>query len=235
MLKISGLSASYGPVRALEEVSLEVPEGGIVTLLGSNGAGKTTTLRVISGLLRPTTGSVEFLGRRIDRRTPEAIVAMGISHVPEGRQLFVDMSVMENLMLGAYTRRDKHGVEKDVKRMMEFFPVLGERRNAHAGLLSGGEQQQLAIARGLMSRPRLLLLDEPSLGLAPLIIRGIFDHIQRINKEDGVTVLLVEQDAMLALGLATYGYVLETGRVAIAAESRHLQEDEGVRRSYLGY
>lgn len=235
MLKISGISAAYGPVRALEEVSLEVPEGAIVTLLGSNGAGKTTTLRVISGLLRPMSGSVEFLGRRIDRRPPENIVSMGISHVPEGRQLFVDMSVMENLMLGAYTRRDKAGVQKDVSRMMEFFPVLGQRRTAHAGLLSGGEQQQLAIARGLMSRPRLLLLDEPSLGLAPLVIHGIFEHIQRINREDGVTVLLVEQDAMLALGLATYGYVLETGRVAIAAESKQLREDENVRRSYLGY
>jgi len=235
MLKISGVSASYGPVRALTDVSLAVPDGAIVTLLGSNGAGKTTTLRVISGLLRPTGGSVEFMGRRIDRRAPESIVSMGISHVPEGRQLFVEMSVLDNLQLGAYTRRDRAGVEKDIQRMMEFFPILGQRRQAHAGLLSGGEQQQLAIARGLMSRPRLLLLDEPSLGLAPLIIRGIFEHIQRINREDGVTVLLVEQDAMLALRLATYGYVLETGRVAISAASAALREDETVRRSYLGY
>jgi len=235
MLKISDVSASYGPVRALTDVSLEVPDGAIVTLLGSNGAGKTTTLRVISGLLRPTGGSVEFMGRRIDRRAPESIVSMGISHVPEGRQLFVEMSVLDNLQLGAYTRRDRAGVEKDIQRMMEFFPILGQRRQAHAGLLSGGEQQQLAIARGLMSRPRLLLLDEPSLGLAPLIIRGIFEHIQRINREDGVTVLLVEQDAMLALRLATYGYVLETGRVAISAASAALREDETVRRSYLGY
>jgi branched-chain amino acid transport system ATP-binding protein len=235
MLTISGVSASYGPVRALSDISLEVPAGAIVTLLGSNGAGKTTTLRVISGLLRPTSGSVEFMGRRIDRRAPESIVSMGISHIPEGRQLFVEMSVIDNLMLGAYTRRDRAGVEKDVQRMMDYFPVLGTRRHSQAGLLSGGEQQQLAIARGLMSRPRLLLLDEPSLGLAPLVIHGIFEHIKRINTEDGVTVLLVEQDAMLALRLANYGYVLETGRVAISATSESLREDENVRRSYLGY
>ncbi|HEY8766762.1 MAG TPA: ABC transporter ATP-binding protein [Dehalococcoidia bacterium] len=235
MLKISGVSASYGPVLALASVSLEVPEASIVTLLGSNGAGKTTTLRVVSGLLRPSQGSVEFMGRRIDRRSPEAIVAMGISHIPEGRQLFTDMTVMENLMLGAYTRRDRAGVQRDVERMTEYFPILGERRGKHAGLLSGGEQQQLAIARGLMSRPRLLLLDEPSLGLAPLVIRGIFDHIKRINREDGVTVLLVEQDAMLALSVASYGYVLETGRVAIEDKSERLRADENVRRSYLGY
>ncbi|MEK7247356.1 MAG: ABC transporter ATP-binding protein [Chloroflexota bacterium] len=235
MLKISGVSAAYGPVQALSDVSLEVPAGVIVTLLGSNGAGKSTTLRVISGLLRPTSGSVEFMGRRIDRRAPESIVSMGISHIPEGRQLFTDMTVMENLMLGAYTRRDRGGVQRDVQRVMDYFQILGTRRDAHAGLLSGGEQQQLAIARGLMSRPRLLLLDEPSLGLAPLVIRGIFEHIQRINKEDGVTVLLVEQDAMLALSLASYGYVLETGRVVISAASGRLREDEGVRRSYLGY
>jgi ABC-type branched-chain amino acid transport systems, ATPase component len=235
MLKISGVSASYGPVLALASVSLEVPEGSIVTLLGSNGAGKTTTLRVVSGLLRPSQGSVEFMGRRIDRRSPEAIVAMGISHIPEGRQLFTDMTVMENLMLGAYTRRDRAGVQRDVERMTEYFPILGERRDKHAGLLSGGEQQQLAIARGLMSRPRLLLLDEPSLGLAPLVIRGIFDHIKRINREDGVTVLLVEQDAMLALSVANYGYVLETGRVAIEDKTERLRADENVRRSYLGY
>lgn len=235
MLRISNLRASYGPVPALHDVSIEVPDGGIVTLLGSNGAGKSTTLRVISGLLRSSGGSVEFMGKRIDRRPAEAIVGMGISHVPEGRQLFVDLSVMENLSLGAYIRRDRASVKADLDRVMTYFPILRDRRKQPAGSLSGGEQQQLAIARGLMSRPRLLLLDEPSLGLAPIVVRGIFDIIRRINKEDGVTILLVEQDATLALSVATYGYVLETGRVAIANESERLREDETVRRVYLGY
>jgi len=235
MLKISGLQASYGQVLALESVSLEVPQGSIVTLLGANGAGKTTTLRVVSGLLRSQSGTVEFMGRRIDRRPPEMLVSMGISHVPEGRQLFSEMSVMENLLLGAYSRADKAGVLADVDQMFLYFPILKERREQSAGSLSGGEQQQLAIARGLMSRPRLLLLDEPSLGLAPLIVRGIFEIITRINREQGVTILLVEQDASLALSVASYGYVLETGRVVMADESAKLREDENVRRSYLGY
>ncbi len=235
MLKISGVRAAYGPVQALDSVSLSVPEGAIVTLLGSNGAGKTTTLRVISGLVRPAAGTVEFMGRRIDRRPPEWIVRAGVSHVPEGRQLFADMTVLENLALGAHTRRDRKSVRADMERMFAYFPILEERRTQVAGALSGGEQQQLAIARGLMSRPRLLLLDEPSLGLAPRVIRGIFEIIQQVNKDEGVTILLVEQDASLALSLAGYGYVLETGRVVMADESARLREDEGVRRSYLGY
>jgi branched-chain amino acid transport system ATP-binding protein len=235
MLKISGISASYGPIKALEDVSVEVPEGTIVTLLGANGAGKTTTLRVASGLLRPASGTVEFRGRRTERRPAASLVSMGMSHVPEGRQLFTEMSVTENLMLGGYSRRDRAGVRRDAERMAEYFPVLRERSGQAAGLLSGGEQQQLAIARGLMSKPRLLLLDEPSLGLAPLVVRGIFEIIQRINKEEGVTILLVEQDAALALGVASYGYVLEAGRVVVAGESAKLQGDEAVRRSYLGY
>ena len=235
MLKISGLRASYGQVLALESVSLEVPQGSIVTLLGANGAGKTTTLRVVSGLLRPQGGTIEFMGRRIDRRPPEMLVSMGISHVPEGRQLFSEMSVIENLMLGAYSRADKAGVLADVDQMFLYFPILKARREQTAGSLSGGEQQQLAIARGLMSRPRLLLLDEPSLGMAPLIVRGIFEIITRINREQGVTILLVEQDATIALSVASYGYVLETGRVVMAAASAKLREDENVRRSYLGY
>jgi len=235
MLKVRDLRAAYGPILALEGISIDVPEGSIVTLLGSNGAGKTTTLKVISGLLRPLAGSIEFMGRPIHRRSPESIVSMGISHVPEGRQLFVELSVMENLRLGAYTRNDKAAIKTDIERVMGYFPILRERREQKAGSLSGGEQQQLAIARALMSRPRLLLLDEPSLGLAPLVVRGIFQIIKTINREEGVTILLVEQDATLALNAAAYGYVLETGRVVIADESARLREDENVRRSYLGY
>ena len=235
MLKVKSIRAAYGPVLALENVSLEVKQGSIVAVLGSNGAGKTSTLRVISGLLRPAAGTVEFMGRRIDRRSPETIVSMGISHVPEGRQLFADMSVHDNLMLGAYSRRDSAAVKVDLQRVMDYFPILAQRRQQAAGSLSGGEQQQLAIGRGLMSRPRLLLLDEPSLGLAPRIVQEIFRIIETINKEDRVTILLVEQDASLALSVADFGYVLETGKVVIAQDSRSLQEDENVRRSYLGY
>ncbi len=234
MLKVNGIRASYGPVLALHDVSLEVPAGSIVTILGSNGAGKTSTLRVISGLIHPSAGTIEFLGRRIDRRPPNAIVSMGISHVPEGRELFTELTVQENLMLGAYTRRDG-GVKQDLERVLEHFPILAERRRQFAGSLSGGEQQQLAIARGLMSRPRLLLMDEPSLGLAPLVVQEIFRIIATINRDEEVTILLLEQDAELALSLAKYGYVLETGRVVIADESARLREDESVRRSYLGY
>jgi len=235
MLRLSEVSASYGPVNALEGVSINVPEGTIVTLLGANGAGKSTVLRCASGLLRPSGGTVEFRGRQIQRRPSEAIVSMGIAHVPEGRELFAELTVEENLLLGAYSRRDKKGVRQDIGRMEEYFPVLRQRSTQAAGLLSGGEQQQLALARGLMSRPRLMLLDEPSLGLAPLVVRGIFEIIQRINKEDGVTILLVEQDAGLALGVASYGYVMEAGRIALKGDAERLRSDDSIRRSYLGY
>ena len=235
MLKLNGVSAAYGPVVALHDVSLEVGEGQIVTILGANGAGKSSTLRVISGLLRPTGGSVEFLGERIDRHSPEALVSLGISHVPEGRELFADLTVLENLRLGAYVRRDNDEIKRDLDRMYERFPVLAERRQQAAGSLSGGEQQMLAVARGLMSRPRLLLLDEPSLGLAPLVMREIFRIFQTINQEDKVTILLVEQNATLALSIAQHGYVLETGRVVFDGSAARLKEDETVRRSYLGY
>jgi branched-chain amino acid transport system ATP-binding protein len=235
MLRLNNVRAGYGPVVALHDISIEVPAGGIVTLLGANGAGKSSTLRVISGLLRPSAGSVEFLGRRIDRLPPEKIVSLGISHVPEGRQLFTDLTVMENLRLGAYVRRDRNGIEEDIEAMFRYFPILGERREQHAGSLSGGEQQMLAIARGLMSRPKLLLLDEPSLGLAPLVVAEIFRILRRINQEEGVTVLLVEQNAASALEFASYGYVLETGRIVIGNTSEALRQDEAVRRSYLGY
>ncbi len=235
MLKLSGVSAAYGPVVALHDVSLEVGEGQIITILGANGAGKSSTLRVISGLVRPTGGSVEFLGERIDRHSPEALVSLGISHVPEGRELFADLTVLENLRLGAYVRRDNDEIKRDLDRMYERFPVLAERRQQAAGSLSGGEQQMLAVARGLMSRPRLLLLDEPSLGLAPLVMQEIFRIFQTINKEDKVTILLVEQNATLALSIAQHGYVLETGRVVFDGSAARLKEDEAVRRSYLGY
>ena len=234
MLILNEVSVSYGPVLALRDVSLEVGEGQIVALLGANGAGKSTTLRVISGVLHPSGGSVEFQGKRIDRRSPESIVSLGLSHVPEGRELFADLTVQENLMLGAYTRRDSSGVKRDLDRICEYFPILADRRRQHAGSLSGGEQQMLAIGRGLMSRPRLLLLDEPSLGLAPLIVKEIFRIIQVINQEDKVTVLLVEQNASLSLSIAQYGYVLETGRVVLEDSAEHLRGNEAVRRSYLG-
>ena len=234
MLNLNEVSVSYGPVLALRDVSLEVGEGQIVALLGANGAGKSTTLRVISGVLHPSGGSVEFQGKRIDRRSPESIVSLGLSHVPEGRELFADLTVQENLVLGAYTRRDSSGVKRDLDRICEYFPILADRRRQHAGSLSGGEQQMLAIGRGLMSRPRLLLLDEPSLGLAPLIVKEIFRIIQVINQEDKVTVLLVEQNASLSLSIAQYGYVLETGRVVLEDSAEHLRGNEAVRRSYLG-
>ena len=235
MLKVSSVSAAYGPIRALHDVSLEVGEGQIVTLLGANGAGKSSTLRVISGVIRPTSGSVEFLGQHIHHRSPERIVSLGISHVPEGRELFTELTVAENLSLGAYTRRDRDGIRQDLDRAYQYFPLLAQRREQHAGSLSGGEQQMLAIARGLMSRPRLLLLDEPSLGLAPLVVKEIFKIIDTINREEKVTILLVEQNASMALSIAAYAYVLETGRIVLADTGSALRDNETVRRSYLGY
>ena len=234
MLKVNEVYASYGPVVALRGVSLHVPEGGIVSILGANGAGKSSALRAISGLVRISRGSIEFMGKRIDHLPPENIVQMGISQVPEGRQIFGELSVEENLRLGAYTRRDGDGIRKDTQRIYDYFPVLAERRKQTALTLSGGEQQMLAIGRALMARPRLLLLDEPSLGLAPLVTREIFEIIQAINGE-GVTVLLVEQNARIALGIAQFGYVLETGVVVLAEPSETLRQNEDVRRSYLGY
>ena len=234
MLKVNEIFASYGPVVALRGISLHVPEGGIVSILGANGAGKSSTLRAISGLVRISRGSIEFMGQRIDHLPPENIVQKGISQVPEGRLIFGELSVEENLRLGAYTRRDGGGIKKDMQLVYDYFPVLAERRKQTALTLSGGEQQMLAIGRALMARPRLLLLDEPSLGLAPLVTREIFKIIRAINGE-GVTVLLVEQNARLALGIAQFGYVLETGAVALSDTSESLRENEDVRRSYLGY
>lgn len=235
MLEVKNIRAAYGPVAALHDISLSVPAGQIVTVLGANGAGKSTTLRVISGLLRPQAGSVLFEGEPIHGRPPDWIVRQRIGHVPEGRQIFATLTVESNLNLGAYTRKDKSGIRADLGRVFDYFPRLAERRNQVAGTLSGGEQQMLAIGRALMTRPRLLLLDEPSLGLAPLIVRDIFQIIRAINEEDGVTILLIEQDAKLALSVASYGYVLETGRVVVHEPAAELARNETVRKSYLGY
>ncbi len=235
MLSVRDIHASYGPVLALQGVSLEVPEGGVVTVLGANGAGKTSTLHAVSGLLRPSQGVIEFEGRRIDRLPAERIVQLGISQVPEGRQIFTELTVGENLRLGAYTRRDSRGVARDTDRVFSYFPVLGERRGQQAALLSGGEQQMLAIGRALMAKPRLLLLDEPSLGLAPMLVREIFRIIKTINEEDGLTILLVEQDATIALGLAQHGYLLESGTVVLDDSAERLRRSNAIRRSYLGY
>lgn len=235
MLSVRDIHASYGSVSALRGVTIEVPGGGIVAVLGANGAGKSSTLRTISGLLHPTTGTIEFDGRRIDRFPPEKIVQLGVSQVPEGRQIFTELSVIENLRLGAYTRRDSGGIKRDLERVFSYFPVLGERQKQQAALLSGGEQQMLAIGRALMAKPRLLLLDEPSLGLAPMLVREIFQIIKAINEHEGLTILVVEQDASLALGIAGYGYVLESGTVVLEDEAERLRQSEAVRRSYLGY
>ena len=233
MLSFQDVHASYGSVLALQGVSLAVAEGECVAWLGANGAGKRSTLRTISGLLRPTKGTVEFEGRRIDRAAPERIVQMGISQVPEGRQTFTELSVIENLRLGAYTRRDGRAVKQDLERVYSYFPVLEERQKQQAGLLSGGEQQMLAIGRALMAKPRLLLLDEPSLGLAPMLVRDIFQIIGKINKEEGLAILVVEQDASLALGIAAHGYVLETGTVTLHDTADNLKKSDSVRRAYL--
>lgn len=235
MLKIRDLYTAYGPIMALRGVSIDVPDGKIVTLLGANGAGKSTTLRTISGLVHPLKGSIEFLGRSISHRSPEEVVEIGISQVPEGREIFFELSVMENLQLGSYVRRDAKGVRADIERVFQYFPILTERRKQQAGTLSGGEQQMLAIGRALMARPRLLLLDEPSLGLAPLITQSIFEIVKTLNENEGITVLLVEQNARLALGIAQYGYVLEIGRVVLEDTSENLRTNEDVRRVYLGY
>ena len=233
VLKFQDVYASYGSVLALQGVSLKVAEGEVVALLGANGAGKSSTLRTISGLLRPSKGIVEFEGRRIDRTAPERIVQMGISQVPEGRQTFTELTVIENLRLGAYTRRDGRAVKQDLERVYTYFPVLAERRRQQAGLLSGGEQQMLAIGWALMAKPRLLLLDEPSLGLAPILVREIFEIIGKISKEEGLAILVVEQDASLALGIASHGYVLETGTVALHDTADNLKKSDSVRRAYL--
>jgi branched-chain amino acid transport system ATP-binding protein len=234
MLRLRQVETHYGQVQALRDISIDVPAGSIVTLIGANGAGKSTTLRAISGLIRPTNGTIELEGRRIDRLSPSEIVSLGISQSPEGRQILATLTVAENLKLGSYTRRDRSAVNEDLERVFSYFPVLADRRKQLGGTLSGGEQQMLAIARALMSRPRLLLLDEPSLGLAPLYVREIFKIIETINRESGTTILLVEQNANMALSIADYGYVLRNGRVVLHGTSELLRNNEEVQRSYLG-
>ena len=233
MLKIDNIDVYYGAIHALKGISLEVKEGEIVTLIGANGAGKSTTLRTISGLLKPKTGSITFLGQDIAGVRAHEIGKKGISQVPEGRRVFAEMTVMENLDLGAFVRKDKAGIQQDLKHVFELFPRLEERKNQSAGTLSGGEQQMLAMGRALMSRPKLLLLDEPSMGLAPLLIKEIFNIIVDINKS-GTTVLLVEQNANMALSIANRAYVLETGRITLSGSAKELAASEDVRKAYLG-
>jgi branched-chain amino acid transport system ATP-binding protein len=232
LLELDSVEARYGPVHALHGVSLTVAEGEVVAVLGANGAGKTTTLRAISGTV-DRSGVIELDGKGL-RGAPEAAARAGIAHVPEGRGTFVELTVNENLRLGAYTRRDRE-VKQDMQRIGGYFPWMVERGDQRAGTLSGGEQQMLALARALMSRPRLLLLDEPSLGLAPLVVREFFRIVRELNANEGLTVLLVEQDARIALSISSRAYVLEVGRVALTGPSDTLKEDESVRRSYLGY
>ena len=234
ILETRGLSAAYGPTAVLKSVDLSVPQGGIVTLLGANGAGKTTTLRALCNMMVRVSGEIRFDDQRIDGKATEDIVRLGIAHVPDGRGTFVSLSVEENLRLGAYTRRDRQ-VAQDFERIYGYFPRLKERRRQQAGTLSGGEQQMLAISRALMLRPKLLLLDEPSFGLAPLVVQEIFRILRGINEQEGVSMLLVEQNANIALELAGYAYLLETGRVVLDGPPSTISSDESVRRSYLGY
>jgi branched-chain amino acid transport system ATP-binding protein len=234
LIELTEVVAAYGPITALHGVSLKVDEGGVVALLGANGAGKTTTLRAISGTV-PKTGTVMFDGHDISKSAPEQIARLGIAHVPEGRGTLGQLTVWENLQMGAYTRRDKAGVKADYDRVCGYFAWIPTRRAQVAATLSGGEQQMLAIARALMMRPRLLLLDEPSLGLAPIVVQEIFRIVRAINEQDKVTILVVEQNASIALQAAGQAYVLEVGRVAISGKSAELQKDESIRRSYLGY
>jgi branched-chain amino acid transport system ATP-binding protein len=235
VLKIRDIHVSYGQVPALHGVSLEVPEGQIITVLGANGAGKSTTIRAVAGLLPVLAGSIEFEGRKITGLSPDRIVRLGISVVPEGRQLFGEMTVLENLRLGAYTRAKGTEVRQRMEQVISYFPVLGERLSLWSHLLSGGEQQMLAIGRALMAQPRLLLLDEPSFGLAPILVQDMFSRIKSLSEGEGITVLLAEQAANLAVDIARHGYVLEAGRVVLEDTAQNLLDNEEVRRAYLGF
>ena len=234
LLELRQVEARYGPIKALHGVSLDVGEGEIVALLGANGAGKTTTLRAVSGLVRKN-GSIVFDGRPIGRDSPQAITRRGIAHVPEGRGLFAELTVWENLRMGAYIRGERQALKQEAPRIFGYFPWMEERRNQQAGTLSGGEQQMLGLARALLSRPKLLMLDEPSLGLAPIVVQELFRIVTELNEKDGLTVLVVEQNAILALDTAARAYVLEVGKVAIEGPSDELRRNESVRKSYLGY
>ena len=233
MLKIENLQVAYGGIQALRGISLEVPDGKIVTLIGANGAGKSTTLRTISGLVKASSGSITYDGTELLGMPINKILEAGIAQVPEGRRVFANLTVLENLKAGAYLRRDRDGIEKDIQWVYELFPRLQERSWQLAGTLSGGEQQMLAVGRGLMSRPKVLMMDEPSLGLAPLVVQGIFDIIREINRQ-GVTILLIEQNANMALKTADLAYVLETGRITMTGTGAELLADESVKEAYLG-
>jgi branched-chain amino acid transport system ATP-binding protein len=234
LLSVRNLESFYGPITAIRGVSFDVTPGQIVTILGANGAGKTTVLKSVCGAMEPQKGTVTFAGQQITGREPDWVARNGMAHVPEGREIFPFMTVRGNLMMGAYARKDKDGVERDVEMVYDYFPILRERANSAAGYLSGGQQQMLAIGRGLMARPKLMLLDEPSLGLSPLLTKEIFGIIRRLNQEQKVTMLLVEQNANMALKTAHYGYVLETGRIVLEGECAKLVENEDVREFYLG-
>ncbi len=233
MLELQSIESYYGKIQALKGITLEVPAGGIVTILGANGAGKTTALRTISGLIQAARGQILFQGEAIHKAPPHKIVRLGICQVPEGRDIFMGLTVRENLKMGAFTRKETKEVQQNLERIYESFPILKDRTRQQAGTLSGGEQQMLAIARGLMSKPKLMLLDEPSLGLAPLMVEEIFRMIKTINRE-GVTILLVEQNANMALQTAQYGYVMETGKIALADTAENLIKNDYVRQVYLG-
>jgi len=234
ILRATNIETYYGPIMAIRGVSFEVQAGSIVTILGSNGAGKTTVLKTVSGVMDPQKGSVTFEGREIQRMDPDKVMRLGISHVPEGREVFPFLTVRENLAMGAFTRRDKDEVAKDLEAVFGYFPVLQARADQRAGSLSGGEQQMLAISRALMARPKVMLLDEPSLGLSPKLVKDIFDIVMRINRERGVTILLVEQNANMALQVGDYGYVLEVGRIVMADTCARLVEKEDIKEFYLG-
>ncbi len=233
MLKVNNIDVFYGNIHALKDISLEVNEGEIVTLIGANGAGKSTLLKTLSGLLKPKKGNILYLTQQIAGKPAQGIVKSGISHVPEGRRVFSNMSVEENLELGAYLRNDRDGIKKDMAYVYELFPILDERRKQLSGTLSGGEQQMLAMGRALMAKPKLLLMDEPSMGLAPLVVKKIFEIIKTVNSQ-GTTVLLVEQNANMALSIADRAYVLETGKIVLSGTAKELQESEQVKAAYLG-
>ena len=234
LLELANVESAYGPIRAIRGVSLKVRRGQIATVLGSNGAGKTTILKTISGIIDPRKGQVHFRGQDITARDPALIVQQGLSHVPEGREVFALLSVHDNLLMGAYTRSDRDGVARDMQTVFDYFPILRERASQDAGLLSGGQQQMLAISRALMARPELILLDEPSLGLSPKLTKEIFEIVVRINREQGTTILLVEQNANMALNAADYGYVLENGRIVMEDTCARLREKDDIREFYLG-
>jgi branched-chain amino acid transport system ATP-binding protein len=234
LLELANVESAYGPIRAIRGVSLKVRRGQIATVLGSNGAGKTTILKTISGIIDPRKGQVHFRGQDITARDPALIVQQGLSHVPEGREVFALLSVRDNLLMGAYTRSDRDGVARDMQTVFDYFPILRERASQDAGLLSGGQQQMLAISRALMARPELILLDEPSLGLSPKLTKEIFEIVVRINREQGTTILLVEQNANMALNAADYGYVLENGRIVMEDSCDRLREKDDIREFYLG-